>query len=54
MDVLQCFQAYLMWTDEAVCQMGEIIVVIDQDPYLNYRTMALTGTIQFMKTLLII
>lgn len=36
MDVLQCFQAYLMWTDEAVCQMGELIVVIDQDPYLNY------------------
>lgn len=54
MDVLQCFQAYLMWTDEAVCQMGEIIVVIDQDPYLNYRPMALTGTIQFMKTMLII
>lgn len=31
MDVLQCFQAYLMWMDEAVCQMGEIIVDIDQD-----------------------
>lgn len=38
-----------MWTDEDVCQMGDIIVAIDQDPYLNCRKM--TNTIKVMKNI---
>lgn len=44
MDVLQCFQTYLIRTYEAVCQMGDIIGVIDQDLYSNKWKMARTNT----------